>query len=174
MRRRTLLAAVGAGAAALAGCTGDPPDDGNGDTGEPSPTGTPAETPSPTPTSTPTETPTPSSVGSDFEAGEAECGNGTDEAAVAFESDRILVEGTASGADACHTVRLAGVEYEGGTLTVGVESYVPESEQDATCAQCLVDVPYTATVRFDGGLPDRVVVVHDGERVTAADRSGGS
>jgi hypothetical protein len=170
MRRRTLLAAIGAGVAALAGCTGDPPGGGNGDTGEPSPTRTLTETPSPTPT--PTETPTPSPAGSDFEASEAECGNGTDEAAVAFESDRVRVEGTASGADACHTVRLAGIEYEDGTLTVGVESYVPESEQDAMCAQCLVDVPYAATVRFDGGLPDRVVVVHDGERVTAADRSG--
>lgn len=172
MHRRTLLAALGAGAAALAGCTADPRDggdengggDGAGDGDDGSPTTTPTATATPTPTATP------SLAGADFEAEDPECGSGTDEVDVAFEGDRIVVSGTASGADACHAARLAGTEYDGDALTVRVESYVPESKQDAMCAQCLVDIRYTGTVRFEGDLPGRVVVAHDGERVTSADR----
>lgn len=148
MKRREVLWGLG-GAVALGGCTSDD------SVGEPT-----------------TVSPTRAPVDAALDVESVDCANGTDEATVAFEDDRVVVRGTASGADACYTARLAGVAYEDGTLTVRVETY-SDADEGTACAQCLVDVAYAATVTFEGGLPDGVIVTHDGERVTTADRSGG-
>jgi len=104
-----------------------------------------------------------------FEVRSNRCGRSQEEATVTVNGETVTVDGLIQGSDGCHTARLAGTSVDGGTLTVGVESYVPESEKDQVCQQCLVDIEYTATVTTTGGPPDSVVVEHGDERVTTAD-----
>jgi len=76
----------------------------------------------------------------------------------------VTVSGVATGSDSCHTARLATLDpgESGGTMTVGVETYVPDS--DAVCLECLVAIEYELVVTTTGGRPGSVVVSHDGER----------
>jgi hypothetical protein len=104
-----------------------------------------------------------------FEVTSNRCGGASEEATVTVDGETVTVDGLIRGSDGCHTARLAGTSVDGGTLTVGVESYVPESEADEVCQQCLVDIEYTASVTTTGGPPDSVVVEHGDERVTTAD-----
>lgn len=104
-----------------------------------------------------------------FEVTSNRCGGASEEATVTVDGETVTVDGLIRGSDGCHTARLAGTTVDGGTLTVGVESYVPESEADEVCQQCLVDIEYTATVTTTGGPPDSVVVEHGDEQVTTAD-----
>ncbi|MWG33096.1 hypothetical protein [Halomarina oriensis] len=104
-----------------------------------------------------------------FEVTSNQCGGSQQSATVSADGSTVTVEGVARGSDACHTARLAGTSVDGGTLTVSVESYVPESEADEMCQQCLVDIEYTATVTTSGGAPESVVVMHGDEQVTRAD-----
>jgi hypothetical protein len=198
MDRRTFLSTVGGGlAVAVAGCTesgdGAGTDDGsdpgaNGTDGGP---GTDGTTDAPTTTDgtddgTTTESPTddtsterPTDDGTAtgdlavadtaFEVRSNRCGGSQEAATVTVDGETVTVDGLIQGSDGCHTARLAGTSVDGGTLTVGVESYVPESEKDQVCQQCLVDIEYTATVTTTGGPPDSVVVEHGDERVTTAD-----
>lgn len=152
MNRRTLLRAGAAVAGvAVAGCT--------------QPTDGPSDDLPPTDTEEPTPTPEPGVGSRSFEVIESACGTGREEATVERDGNRVVVRGVIGGRNSCYTARLAAARYEGGELYVEVESYQPDPM--ATCAQCLVDIEYEATVTVAGGPPATVVVAHNGERVTS-------
>ena len=136
MNRRTFLGtACFAGAVSLGGCLSD----GGGDT--------PAD-----PTVTTTE----------FTVLGGRSGTEVDEATVAVEGTTVTVEGTIWGADGCQTAELAGADYdaEADELTVAVAEATREDAGNA-CTTAIVETEYRATVEFEGGLPDSVVVTHD-------------
>ena len=159
MKRRTVLRSAAAGIAGLAGCVSaaDGPAAGSTDTA----------TRSPTATRTPTErsTPTPEAprvAHRSFEVTGRECGAGEGSASATLDAPRVVVEGTAVGPNGCATARLDAATYdpERDTLTVSVSVYQPDDAE--ICTQCLTDVDYRACVRFEGGTPGSVRVVHDG------------
>lgn len=135
----------------LAGCIG------SGGTGAPtdSPTDSPADSP----------TPTPGVAGTEFGVTDKGCGSGESAARVERDGDRVVVDGVVRGSNTCYTADLAGTTYEDGTLTVRVRSYEPTDA--GVCGQCIVDIEYRATVTVGGPFPEKVVVVHDGERVAS-------
>ncbi|SEW09742.1 immunoglobulin domain-containing family protein [Halobacterium jilantaiense] len=141
MRRRTMLAAVASGAVtATAGCARLPAwsDDGTADGAGVSE--------------------------SSFTVGDANCGEGSDSATVRTEDAAVAVRGTVTVASGCQTVELDDATVDDGELRVVVASV--EREGVEQCVQCLTDVSYSASVTPVGGLPERVVVVHEarGER----------
>ena len=145
MRRRDVLA--GASIALLAGCLtgGDSPSNG----------GT-----SPPPGATTTATPT---VDNSFlKIPSSGCGSVTERADVSVDQDelRVLVDGTTSAESACYTARLAEANYDGEAdkLQVIIETY--DSSEGESCAQCITEFDYVATVEFSGALPGSVAVVH--------------
>lgn len=166
VKRRTALRLAAASFAGLAGCVsaGDGPAPGSTDTA--APTESPTPPPTEPPTSSPTPTPdTPRIVGRSFEVTGRECGTGEEGADVTLDAPRIDVDGTAAGSNGCETARLGEASYDpdGDTLTVVVEVYQPD---DATaCTQCLTDIDYRLGVRFEGGTPGNVRVVHGSEVV---------
>ena len=196
MNRRRLLRALAAGtAAAVAGCTASP-DDGAGQNGTNATDtiGTTTTTTSATTASTTdgtsteatttdrtsTETTTTDATGTadvtlastEFHVVSQDCGQGTDDADVSYESSAVIVEGVASAANTCYTARLRSATYDAGTdtLTVAVETYVPEENKGKSCAECLVDIQYAVTADFEGDLPGKVVVTHGGQQVASAEQ----
>ena len=111
-----------------------------------------------------TTTSSPTLAERSFEMTSAGCGNPTNEASVAFDSERstVVVTGTISAQNACHRAKLAGASYdpETGTLSVTVATTPREGTQ--ACAQCIFEIDYEATFRFEGGLPVSISVTHDG------------
>ncbi|QSG13747.1 hypothetical protein [Halapricum desulfuricans] len=149
MDRRTLLASFGVTAAiGLAGCGG-----ASGATG---------------PTETDTES---ASVGSrSITTTEAGCGGPDETASVSFDTERteIAVDGAIGAANPCQEATLAAVDDATGTGTVTVT--VGTKPTGDVCVQCLGRVEYTATIGFEGTLPDRIVVEHgEGDLETVAD-----
>lgn len=106
-----------------------------------------------------------------FDVTDAGCGTGENRAAVSYASGTVTVDGSIDGANACYTATLDRASYDDSTdeLTVAVVS--EERSDGQACAQCIVDIAYTASVTFDSGLPGRVVVTHDGDVVTTDDRA---
>lgn len=151
-RRRFIATAATLGAVAGAGCLAS-------DGGD-------AETP------TPTDTPTMSTT--DFTVLQVESGTEVDEASVGFQETTVSVTGTIWGADGCTTAELASADYDpdSGELTVEIATKKEESTGDVACTQAIVEIDYEATVTFENGLPDRVVVTHtrgqDSTEVTTA------
>lgn len=117
------------------------------------------------------ETDRPTLVDESFEITNAGCGQQTNEAAVEFADDSVVVTGTVPGANACYVAELADAsfDHEEGTLDVTVAS-VEDAEEDEACADCIAEIDYEATFAFDGGLPATVNVVHEamGESETVA------
>lgn len=146
MRRRPLLAAAAAG---LAGCVGD-------DAGGSAP-----------PTSARRG---PTVVDRSLTPGGSSCANSeTGTASVAFANATVRVTGTLVTPTPCHGAELRAAAYDpqADELRVVVAPAAPTTD---ACVQCLGAREYEATVRFEGGLPGRVVVVHDrsgGERTVA-------
>jgi hypothetical protein len=93
---------------------------------------------------------------------DAGCGTVAEKATVSFDSEAtsVTVRGTTTGADSCHLARLTASEYaaDSGELTLTVETY---AASEGPCTECLTEIDYEATADFDGGLPERVVVIHD-------------
>ncbi|MFC4552889.1 MULTISPECIES: hypothetical protein [Halorussus] len=146
MDRRELLTRTGAllGAVSLGGCLsryGEIPGGGGGTTAS-----------------------SPTLAERSFEMTDAGCGNPTNEASVAFDPERstVVVTGTISAQNACHRAKLVDTSYdpEAGTLAVTVATTPREGAE--VCAQCIFEIDYEATFRFDGGLPAKVSVTHDG------------
>lgn len=162
MQRRTFVTTVAAAlTATTAGCVASTDGDNPGTGTDPtdSPTGEGSETGEGSPSPTPTPTP-PSIVSSSLEPREG-CEK-PDDASIAAESNVVTVEGCIVGKDGCQAPALADATYdaEADELTVTVTT---KSRTDAdACTQVLVDLGYTATVEFEGGLPGTTVVVHRG------------
>lgn len=148
MRRRRIIRAVGAvGAGALAGCVGGQPAPGDGSNGTPPSTGTPA------------------GPSTSFTVRSVQCGEQVNRAEVTVEGNTVTVDGTAWGNDACYVGRLDSASLDGGTLTVGVVTESAAAD-DESCAQCITEIDYLATVDVSEP-PEEVVVTHDGETVAA-------
>lgn len=92
-----------------------------------------------------------------FEALDGGCGEGVDEARASFGDGSVTVTGTISGTDGCRRPRLAGASYDADELVVAVETHA----DGEMCSECLVDLDYEATFRFEGAAPGSVVVRHD-------------
>ena len=104
-------------------------------------------------------------VDTSFEVTSNDCGGGVDEATASVDGDTVTVEGTIGGRNGCETARIAETTVKDGTLTVSVETYVPETEEPQGCVECLVDIVYTSTLTVEGGPLDAVVVRHGDEQV---------
>ncbi|MBX0287210.1 hypothetical protein EGH22_12790 [Halomicroarcula sp. F28] len=107
-------------------------------------------------------TPTPSLTGSGFEVDSIQGGTETDSATVSVDGTDIVVEGTIWGSNGCQTAELGSVNYnsDAGELTVPVRT-VEDSEAGDACTTGIVEIEYTATVKFENGTPETVVVTHD-------------
>lgn len=166
MNRRVLLQVAGASAGALlAGCLEDGTGGGNGP--DDTPTDSPTPTSSPTVSPSPTEPDDPASVsGTSFDIVSVDCGEGRNQASVSF-GEHVSITGIARGANTCYTAELKSADYDARAdrLAVQIRSFTPDSEESGGCAQCIVDIDYDAEVRFDGDLPETVVVKHDGKEV---------
>ncbi len=164
MKRRTLLAGAAASAAAVAGCVerGIPG-------GEPVDGGTDNETDDETTDGETTDGEV-SVADAQFEARDASCGTETNEASVARETaeSRVVVEGTISAPDPCHTATLGEVTYDAAADEVRVPVSTEERPDADVCTQCIAEIEYRAVVAFRGGLPATVVVSHDDEVVAEA------
>lgn len=154
MKRRTLLAtALPAAATTVAGCLSQavPPDEedrvpadggGTGDGGGASVTDT------------------------QLSVEDVSCGNQVDEVEVSREesASRLVLDGTISAPDPCHTAELGEVRYDADADEVRI-AVATREEEDGICAQCIAEIQYRSVVSFADGLPERVVVVHDGDVV---------
>lgn len=152
MDRRTFLGTASlTGIVALTGCLSD----GGGDD-TPSATGTGTATPTSTPA------PDPMLTDSTFTVVRNESGTENDSASVSADGGNVVVEGTIWGRNGCQTAELRSVNYdrEADELTVSVRTTERDDAGDA-CTQAVVEIDYTATISFEGGLPDTVVVTHD-------------
>lgn len=165
MKRRTFLTTLAAGTtAAAAGCIGDSDDAGPGGNGNGNGSGNGSN-----------DTTTQRSVtlaSTDFSVVSQDCGQGTDDSDVTYRASAVAVEGVISASDTCYTARMKDATYDpdADTLTVAVETYVPEENEGKPCAQCLVDIEYAATMNFEGGVPAKVVVTHGGKQVASAEQ----
>lgn len=152
MQRRSFITTVAAalGTGVTAGCVANDPG------GDPA-TGTVQNG---SPDSTDSPEPTPSKTGDSLERRDA-CG-GPDTASISAESNVVTVEGCIVGKNSCQVPALADATYdaEADELTVTVTTE-KDSEADA-CTQQLVNLGYTATVEFQGGLPKTTTVIHNG------------
>jgi len=142
MERRTYLSGVAAAAGSLAGCTNR---------------GVPTDGPTPSPSATPSP---PQVNDRSFEKRERCEERGA--ATIAVEENTVVVEGCIVGTDGCQRPVLdcASCDADGDELLARVTTEAP-SDADA-CTQQLVDLPYTATVTFENGLPGTTMVIHDG------------
>ncbi|PSP18979.1 hypothetical protein BRC62_02340 [Halobacteriales archaeon QH_10_67_13] len=85
-------------------------------------------------------------------------------AAVTREGSETIVDGAAQTSNPCHEAAFERVAYDAdaGVLTVDLTFESTAS----VCKQCVGVVEYRCVFEFAGGLPERVVVRHDGHPVT--------
>lgn len=169
MKRRTALRLAAAGLAGTVGLAGCVSDDGSAPGGSDSATRSPTATPTRTPTPTPTAThAAPTVVDRSFQVTGSGCGTGEGGASLDLDAPRVVIEGTATAPNGCATARLTDATYDPGTdtLTVVVEVYEPDDA--GVCTQCLTDIDYRLTVRFEGDIPGAVRVRHDDRIVEEA------
>jgi hypothetical protein len=159
MRRRDLLATVGAAVGtALAGCVGnggpDPGTDDGSEDGDSDGGSVPPRLTDQTLTEI-EECPTQGS------------------ASVSWGETAVTVTGCITGRNGCSVPVLAGAAYDAETDELAVTVTTEEEDSGGACTQALTDLGYEATVTFEGGLPNSVVVTHEtmGETTTAADAS---
>ena len=153
MDRRTLLGTVSSvGTVALTGCLS-----GGGD-------GTPSAATTGTATATPTPTPAPDPTLTDstFTVVGNQSGTQNDSAAVSVDGGTVIIGGTIWGRDGCQTAELRSVNYDRGAdeLLVPVQT-TERSDAGDSCTQAIVEIDYTATISFENGPPETVVVTHD-------------
>lgn len=85
-------------------------------------------------------------------------------AAVTREGSETIVDGAVQTPDPCHEAAFERVAYDAdaGVLTVDLTFESTKS----ICKQCVGVVEYRCVFEFAGGLPERVIVRHDGQPVT--------
>ena len=181
MKRRTALRLTAAGFAGLTGLAGclsadDRTPPGGTDTVTPTESPTPAPTTSPEPASEATATPTATSgtpriADRSFRVTGRTCGRAESGAHVTFDTPRVVVEGTATGSNGCATARLGEATYDPGSDTLNVVVKVYQPDDARACTQCLTDIDYRLRVRFEGGTPGSVRVVH-GDTVVEESSAG--
>lgn len=126
-----------------------------------------------------TETSTTSSgspvVSSSLSVSDVSCGE-SEGASVAWGEREVSVDGSLPVASPCYTAALETVSYDAGADELLVRAGAARRDDVDECVQCLADVAYTATVVFDGALPESVRVEHrsrEGTRTVAAASRGG-
>lgn len=83
----------------------------------------------------------------------------------------VSVEGALTGRNSCYTAELESAEYDPveDVFYVDVRSF-EDRDDDEVCAQVITEVEYRLIAAFEGGLPGRTRVRHDGEAVAEATR----
>jgi hypothetical protein len=134
-------------------------DGGNSQTGDSSGDSTDETTPS---------KPKPALVNSSFEIVSAGCGTNSGKINTSFTDHTVRITGSIRGKNSCYTAKLKDTSFEQRTLTVTVRSF--ETKSSDTCAMCLKNIEYESTHTFEGGLPKRVVIIHNGTQMTSMKR----
>ena len=118
----------------------------------------------------------PQVAGTDFSVGQGACGT-ENSASVAFDGERVRIEGTVRTPTPQSDLSLADATYDEQTRTLTVRVRATGADDPGPGVQCVGTVPYEASVAFEYDLPDEVRVVHEsaGEtrEVTRAERFGG-
>ncbi|ELZ94765.1 hypothetical protein C440_06812 [Haloferax mucosum ATCC BAA-1512] len=156
MKRRALLVGAAGLCATLAGCTNDG-DDGNDSDGDDE------QSPTATETTTPTETPAhPRLVGRTLSPETARNCSPDGQAQISHTTTGVEISGCIWGRNGCSVARLGRTDYdvEADVATVVVET-VEDAEPGEACTQAIVVRGYVVQLRFEVGLPEQVVVVHD-------------
>ncbi len=86
------------------------------------------------------------------------------------EANAVSVTGTIVGSDGCQTAALDSATYDPDEthLAVAVVTEPHEDAEEMYCTQQLKPIGYEATFSFEGGIPDRASVSHDGTGVAGA------
>lgn len=154
-RRRAVLGAMSAGAAALAGCLVE--DDGSGDA--------------------PDDQTDDNSTDDEGEHGDeqataellnaslvhkwSDCAGGDGQAAVVHDGASYAVDGIATAPDPCHEPVLRDAAFEDGDLMVSIEVAQAEMGEDRTCMDCVGIVAYDALAEMsEADAVERVLVSH--------------
>ncbi|MFT4890200.1 MAG: hypothetical protein ACI9YT_001114 [Halobacteriales archaeon] len=94
-----------------------------------------------------------------FVTEEGHCASGTESAAaIAFEGDSVVVDGTFVTPTPCYELRLATAAYD--AIDDALEVVIAATATGDTCVQCIGAVDYEASVGFEHELPGQVVVKH--------------
>lgn len=162
MRRRSLVAAVASvTASAFVGCLdNDTPDN---ETEETDDEGVTDEG----------ETNGVAVVGTEFDVVERGGGTRGDGVSVSFDNDglTVAVEGELVGNNSCYTAELESADYDADEGVLLAEIITDDgTDDDVFCADVMTEIQYRLVVSFEGGLPDRVDVSHDGAVVVEAPR----
>ncbi|WP_332897994.1 twin-arginine translocation signal domain-containing protein [Haladaptatus sp. CMSO5] len=147
MNRRTFLTSVAVGGVAgVAGCVSSTNPGTGGET---------------TTDDSPTEQ-SPTLTNKSFTVVSEDCGNEVSKANVSFQPDQsqVQVSGTIFGPSACYTGKLDSATYDGESDTLNIHVVTEQPDEDAMCAQCIQEIQYQASIGFENGLPETVVVTH--------------
>lgn len=153
MQRRTFITTVAAslGTTTLAGCVAGGPSDDSTAGGTDNATDQPS--------STPTDS-APKMTGQSLERREKCSESGS--ASISAESNVVTVEGCITGKDGCQVPVLEDATYDAGADELTVTVTTENGGSGDACTQQIVELGYTATVEFEGGLPKTTTVVHHG------------
>ncbi|WP_181685952.1 twin-arginine translocation signal domain-containing protein [Halorhabdus salina] len=109
-------------------------------------------------------------VAFEFSSGPPECGKGTDETDIEFDTDagEILVNGIISGSDLCQRAQLADITHDSEESAVSIAIESVDREDCDVGAQCIADIAYEARLTFEEELPESASVSHDGQGLASA------
>lgn len=173
MKRRAFLGTVAASATALAGFTvvdgrtvpfGDAGDETDADGNRSDGAGDGSD-----------DSSAPTLQDVSFEVLDSGCGSGAIAASTSVDeaAGEVTVEGTITGPNACYTAELREAVYGAETDSLWVDVVATHRDDAGVCAQCITEIRYRVTLPFEGGLPSRVAVTHDGELVCPVDGGAG-
>jgi len=105
-----------------------------------------------------------------FSSEQPDCGQGTDDADVRFDQDRMAVvfEGVISGSDRCKRARLSDLSYDRDEDILSIAVETVEQDGCVGAGQCIVDIAYEGSVTFEDALPGRVSASHNGRGLVSA------
>lgn len=145
MKRRTFITSAATAFAVTTGCVGSGPETpDNGPATSPPPTGVP-----------------PVIIASSLEP-RTEC-NEPGSATISAEEETVIAEGCIVGKNGCQVAALDTANYDVDSDVLHVRVVTADSsDRDEACTQQLVNRGYRITVEFEGPLPARTTVTHDG------------